>query len=91
MTHELKLLFDTLKSWQLLDEKAVFVSVVDLEGSSYRRPGVRMLIREDGEYAGAVFENPIKLMVEGGTIQTGLWNDFALSTYSGIGVVRTSQ
>jgi xanthine/CO dehydrogenase XdhC/CoxF family maturation factor len=34
--------------------KTVFVSVVALEGSSYRRPGVRMLIREDGYMVGAV-------------------------------------
>ncbi|WP_319481131.1 XdhC/CoxI family protein [uncultured Draconibacterium sp.] len=64
MTHELKLLFDTLKSWQLLDKKAVFVSVVDLEGSSYRRPGVRMLIREDGEYAGAVSGGCVESEIE---------------------------
>jgi len=64
MTHELKLLFDTLKSWQLLDKKAVFVSVVDLEGSSYRRPGVRMLISEDGEYVGAVSGGCVESEIE---------------------------
>ena len=34
--------------------KTVLASVVALEGSSYRRPGVRMLIREDGKRVGAV-------------------------------------
>ncbi len=54
MTHEIKYLFQTLRTWQELGQKAVFVSVVDLDGSSYRRPGVRMIIREDGISAGAV-------------------------------------
>ncbi|QIA07938.1 XdhC family protein [Draconibacterium halophilum] len=64
MTHELKLLFDTLKNWQQQGKKAVFVSVVDLEGSSYRRPGVRMLICEDGEYAGAVSGGCVESEIE---------------------------
>ena len=44
MTHEIKSLFETLKAWQDSGKKAVFVSVVALDGSSYRRPGVRMVI-----------------------------------------------
>jgi hypothetical protein len=43
---------------------------------------------ERGEYAGAAFEQPIKLKIGGGTIQPGLWSDYALSTYSGIGVYK---
>jgi xanthine dehydrogenase accessory factor len=54
MTHEIKLLFETLKTWQNLGKKSVLVTVVDLEGSSYRRPGVRMVINEDGVSVGAV-------------------------------------
>ncbi len=54
MTHELKLLFHTLASWQKTGKKAVFVSVVALDGTSYRRPGVRMIIDEDGDTVGAV-------------------------------------
>jgi xanthine/CO dehydrogenase XdhC/CoxF family maturation factor len=54
MTHEIKLLFETLSRWQKEGKKAVFVSVVALNGTSYRKPGVRMIIREDGEIAGAV-------------------------------------
>lgn len=34
--------------------KSVLASVVSLDGSSYRRPGVRMLINEDGSMTGAV-------------------------------------
>jgi hypothetical protein len=41
-----------------------------------------------GEYAGATFENPVKLKLGGGKIKEGLWQDFALPTYSGIGVYK---
>lgn len=54
MTHEIKLLFETLGQWQKEGKKSVFVSVVALNGTSYRKPGVRMIIREDGEIGGAV-------------------------------------
>ena len=64
MTHEIQLLFETLRIWQLKGKKAVFVSVVDLEGSSYRRPGVRMLISEDGEYVGAVSGGCVESEIE---------------------------
>ena len=64
MTHEIKLLFHTLKAWQLLGKKAVFVSVVALEGSSYRRPGVRMVISEDGESVGAVSGGCVEKEIE---------------------------
>ena len=40
------------------------------------------------KYAGAVFEEPIKLRLEGGIIQPGLWKNYALPTYSGIGVYK---
>jgi arylsulfatase A len=39
-----------------------------------------------GEYGGAAFPLPPSLELEGGLIQTGLWADFGLPTYSGIGV-----
>jgi len=64
MTHEIKLLFHTLKTWQHLGKKAVFVSVVSLEGSSYRRPGVRMVISEDGDYVGAVSGGCVEKEIE---------------------------
>ncbi|WP_372775206.1 XdhC family protein [Mangrovibacterium sp.] len=54
MTHEIKCLFQTLAQWQQLNKKAVLVTVVGLEGSSYRRPGVRMVINENGDSVGAV-------------------------------------
>jgi xanthine dehydrogenase accessory factor len=64
MTHEIKLLFQTIKSWQLLGKKSVLVSVVALEGSSYRRPGVRMVINEEGDYVGAVSGGCVEKEIE---------------------------
>ena len=64
MTHEIKQLFETLKSWQKLGKKAVFVSVVALKGSSYRKPGVRMVISEDGESVGAVSGGCVEKEIE---------------------------
>ena len=64
MTHEIKLLFQTLAAWQKIGKKAVFVTVVDLEGTSYRRPGVRMLISEEGEYVGAVSGGCVEKEIE---------------------------
>ncbi|MFN8259145.1 MAG: XdhC family protein [Bacteroidales bacterium] len=64
MTHEIKFLFETLKSWQQLGKKSVFVSVVALDGTSYRRPGVRMIISEKGEYAGAVSGGCVEKEIE---------------------------
>jgi len=54
MTHELKKI---VLAYQTAKEKgvaAVLATVVALDGSSYRRPGVRMLILEDGSMIGAV-------------------------------------
>ena len=54
MTHELNLLFLTAANWHKAGKKTVLATVVKLEGSSYRRPGVRMLLNEAGEAVGAV-------------------------------------
>jgi hypothetical protein len=43
-----------------------------------------------GKYAGAAFEFPVELKLEGGRIQTGPWSNYALPTYSGIGVYQQS-
>lgn len=54
MTHEFKDI--VLKSLEAKKNnlKSVLASVVDLDGSSYRQPGVRMLILENGDMIGAV-------------------------------------
>jgi len=51
MTHELKTI---VKQYEQRNQKAVLATVVALDGSSYRRPGVRMLIFENGDMVGAV-------------------------------------
>ena len=48
------------------------------------------LTMEPGAYGGAAFPVPIGVELDGGTIQTGPWADFAMPTYSGIGVYRQS-
>ncbi|MFK5972679.1 MAG: XdhC family protein [Flavobacteriaceae bacterium] len=54
MTHELKRIIQAYSLAQKNGLKTVLATVVALDGSSYRRPGVRMLIREDGKMTGAV-------------------------------------
>ncbi len=54
MTHEIKNILEVAWLWQQQGLKMVLASVVSLEGSSYRRPGVRMLWNELGEAVGVV-------------------------------------
>lgn len=54
MTHEFKSLIQSAIIWQSQQKKMVLATVVALDGSSYRRPGVRMLLCEDGNWVGAV-------------------------------------
>ncbi|MEZ4968086.1 MAG: XdhC family protein [Flavobacteriaceae bacterium] len=54
MTHELKKIIREYQSATSRGLKCVLATVVALDGSSYRRPGVRMLIMEDGHMIGAV-------------------------------------
>ncbi|MEZ4874184.1 MAG: XdhC family protein [Flavobacteriaceae bacterium] len=54
MTFEFKNLINATYSLNTLGEKTIWATVVALEGSSYRRPGVRMLISETGRMIGAV-------------------------------------
>lgn len=54
MLHELKDIVSTAQQYLNLKKKVVLASVVHLEGSSYRKPGVRMLICEDHTMVGAV-------------------------------------
>jgi len=54
MTHELLEIVNTALVNQEKGIKNVLATVVFLEGSSYRKPGVRMLISEEGNMIGAV-------------------------------------
>lgn len=54
MTHEFKKIVEEAVLAKANGLKSVMASVVALDGSSYRRPGVRMLILENGKMIGAV-------------------------------------
>ncbi len=54
MTHEFKHLVKEAARYREKGGSVVMASVVALEGSSYRRPGVRMLLLDDGRMVGAV-------------------------------------
>ncbi len=54
MTHELKHIIREAAIGQKNGISYVLATVVDLDGSSYRKPGVRMLIGSNGEITGAV-------------------------------------
>ena len=54
MLHELKDIVRSAKLAQKKGIKTALASVVDLDGSSYRRPGVRMSVQSDGKMIGAV-------------------------------------
>jgi len=54
MTHEFKNLLQGYQNAKHIGLNTVMATVVALDGSSYRRPGVRMLINENGQMTGAV-------------------------------------
>ncbi|WP_258105256.1 XdhC family protein [Marinoscillum sp. MHG1-6] len=54
MMHELTDIIYQSLLWQQKGIRSVLATVVALHGSSYRKPGVRMLISEDGQAIGAV-------------------------------------
>lgn len=54
MTHELESILLSYQSKKQKGIRCVLASVVDLDGSSYRKPGVRMLIDENQKTIGAV-------------------------------------
>lgn len=54
MTHEFKAILERAIKNQKIGVASVLATVVHLDGSSYRKPGVRMLIDEQGTLTGAV-------------------------------------
>ncbi|MCX2719605.1 XdhC family protein [Lentiprolixibacter aurantiacus] len=54
MTHELKRIVKAFEEANGNKKKTVLATVVHVDGSSYRKPGVQMLIEEDGTMTGAV-------------------------------------
>ena len=51
---ELQEIIRGYESIKLAEEKAVLATIVGVKGSTYRRPGARMLIRHDGTTIGAI-------------------------------------
>ncbi len=51
---ETRSIIAAFKASQLTGKKAALVTLVHVEGSSYRRPGARMLVTDDGEMTGAI-------------------------------------
>ena len=51
---EIKTIVESLKKASEDGVKTALASVVNVYGSSYRRTGARMLIREDGSWCGSV-------------------------------------
>ncbi|HEY5382128.1 MAG TPA: XdhC family protein [Acidobacteriaceae bacterium] len=62
-------------------ESAVLATLVGVEGSSYRRPGARLLIADDGRYAGAI---------SGGCLEAELIRKARWSVRNGASVQRFS-
>ncbi len=54
MTHEFRDIVQQAYKNQQNGIQNVLVTVVDLDGSSYRKPGVRMLLSSDGKMVGAI-------------------------------------
>jgi xanthine dehydrogenase accessory factor len=54
MTKEINEIITTYKQAQQKGIKTALATVVYVEGSSYRRPGARMLVEEDGRMTGAI-------------------------------------
>lgn len=54
MTKEINDILRAFRKVQSEGRKAALATVVHVEGSSYRRPGARMLIEEDGQMTGAI-------------------------------------
>lgn len=83
MIHELKkILKDYLKNKQA-QRQCVLATVVALDGSSYRRPGVCMLINEIGEMTGAVSGGCVEKEVIGQAASVFLDGQPKVMTYDG--------
>ena len=54
MTKEIIDIVNTFKEAQLQGRKTALATVVHVEGSSYRRPGARMLVEDNGKMTGAI-------------------------------------
>lgn len=82
MTHEFKKIIENYQIHQSQQE-AVLATVVDLKGSSYRKPGVRMLIFEDGQMIGAVSGGCVEKAVYKESLEVFETGKAKMMTYDG--------
>ncbi|MGY6560361.1 MAG: XdhC family protein [Nitritalea sp.] len=54
MLHEIKAILNAYTTFTAAGKRCALATVVDVAGSAYRRPGARMLVAEDGDFAGAI-------------------------------------
>ncbi|MFH4965764.1 XdhC family protein [Gaetbulibacter sp. M235] len=83
MTHEFKTIIESYLLAKKQGLKAVLATVVHLEGSSYRRPGVRMLILENGDMIGAVSGGCVEKEVLRQTVSVFKTGESKIMTYEG--------
>ncbi len=80
MTHELKRIVKAYLHAKEKDINTVMATVVALEGSSYRRPGVRMTMNSKGQFTGAV---------SGGCVEKEVWRQAQKVFNSGTPLIMT--
>ncbi len=84
---EIALGTDKASVWVDGTEVAVIGGIAKIQDppSGVSKVAIRLEM-ERGEYGGAAFDLPLKLKLEGGTIHPGPWSEYALPTFSGIGI-----
>ncbi len=83
MTHEILQIFQSYATNKKLGLKAVMASVVHLEGSSYRKPGVRMLLFDNNVMVGAVSGGCVEKEIKRQAQSVFKTNTPKLMTYDG--------
>jgi len=83
MTHELHRILKAYQQFRSLNERSVLVTLVALEGSSYRKPGVRMLISESGQMVGAVSGGCVEKEIKLQSQEVFITGKAKLMTYDG--------
>ena len=83
MIHELKKIFQVHETSAKASLKSVLATVVALDGSSYRKPGVRMLILENGYTVGAVSGGCVEKEIVRQTASVFSSGEAKIMTYDG--------
>lgn len=83
MMHELKNIVTAFRNANASGQQAVLATVVALDGSSYRRPGVRMLLLENGGAYGAVSGGCVEKEVHRQAAEVFATGQAKMMTYDG--------